>query len=95
MQLFQARKCLNNPEILCEILRLPLPLVLKLRNVWIALRQQQEPIDAESFEKYCSEIVEEYELLFPFAEMCQSVHRILRHGWMLVSTKLFFVILEV
>ena len=34
---------------------------------------------------YCSQIADLYESLYPTMEMCQSLHRILRHGWMLVE----------
>ena len=69
---------------MAEIFGIDEDLIVGISDIWIALKCQ-EPLDSVEFGRYCSQIADLYESLYPTMEMCQSLHRILRHGWMLVE----------
>ena len=83
-EFLQVRRLFKRPKLLSEILGIDEDLIIGISNVWIALKSN-EPLDALEFGMYCSQLADLYEGLYPTMEMCQSLHRILRHGWMLVE----------
>ena len=81
---FQVRKLFAMPEYLAEALDLDYEFILGLSHAWIALKCP-EPIDSQLFKAFGENLAKRYEELYPWAEMCQSMHKVLIHSWMMME----------
>ena len=79
-----VRKLFKDPEFLSDVLGLPLHFIKKIINVWIAIRAPLKYCP-KKFKNYCKEVFTLYETLFPWAEMCPTLHRVLAHGWIILE----------
>ena len=67
-----------------KVFDIPQELIERVHNVWLAIRSLY-PLDALKFKDYCAMVADQFETLYPDYEICPSLHRILRHGYMLVE----------
>ena len=79
----QVRKLFAKPEYLAELYNIDLEIVVGIIDCWIALKT--EDIDALAFKEFGYHLCDRYDELYPWAEMCQSVHKVLRHGWLMME----------